>query len=281
MGNGLCDVQRSERRGSLRLNLDNFDARRPKIKSEQKNFPLAPCLPSFLQMPLNAKLIFCDFPLEVLETSTKSVLLSQLFSRRRMSFRWSRRVWLKSFPQKSERRQESCLEKFSIGHVTKLHNVARWLCDYFRYDNLFIISCSLSYLFRCTIRSRWNRLIVKIVMVSAEHFMCNLLSLKAVLLPAKEREKKIATKKWWFLCFIASHSRVTPEGVFWRKSDALCDTKVILITQLLGSQPTWPRSPGRQQSASKFNVATESENNAARKKNPITEWAAAWLWRLN
>lgn len=172
-----------------------FNARRPKIKSEQKNFPLAPCLPSFLKMPLNAKLIFCDFLSRFLRHERKRSSF-QLFSRSRMSFS-AKSSLAEKFSTKERRARSDCLEKFSIGHVTKLHNVARWLCDYFRYDNLFIISCSLSYLFRCTIRSRWNRLIVKIVMVSVEHFMCNLLSLKAVLLPTKER-KKIAAKKWWF-----------------------------------------------------------------------------------
>lgn len=113
---------------------------------------------------------------------------SQLFSRSRMSFGKVKSLAEKFSTKERAKHESDCLEKFSIGHVTKLHNVARWLCDYFRYDNLFIISCSLSYLFRCTIRSRWNRLIVKIVMVSAKHFMCNLLSSKAVLLPTKERK---------------------------------------------------------------------------------------------
>lgn len=49
-------------------------------------------------------------------------------------------------------------------------------------------------------------------MVSAEHFMCDLLSWKAVLLPTNEREK-IASKKCWFYALLREVTAAWPRKV--------------------------------------------------------------------
>lgn len=143
MGNGLCDLQdyvaQSEEKDNFWLNLDNSDARQPKLEGPKLNRKrIFRSLPSFLKMPLNAKLIFVIFLSRFLRHQRVRSSF-QLFSRRRMSFGKIKLGW-KVFHKEQKRLSGKV---FNSQHVTKLHNVARWLCDYFRYDNLFIISCSL------------------------------------------------------------------------------------------------------------------------------------------
>lgn len=95
--------------------------------------------------------------------------LVQLFSHKRISFNKKIFGWFfsliffykKIFSKRLERNMKT--QKFSW-RCLKNHSIMRLFCS----RNLFMfLSLSLSP-FRCTIRSRWNRLIARIVMVSTK-----------------------------------------------------------------------------------------------------------------
>lgn len=77
----FAQSEESRATGNFWLNLDYSVARhpKPKIKSE-KNVPLLACLAAIPENAIERQIDFCDFSLEVLETSTRTFFFPIIFS---------------------------------------------------------------------------------------------------------------------------------------------------------------------------------------------------------